>query len=226
MIQWNKMRLITAMVLLLVVLTGCTTITNEKTDTAKNSQTDAAVDHLFTEWIPESIPKQLAQQDKNADLEQAIIEYYQIPEEAWADTKYYYEYVDLNSDGTNEILAVVIGSYTSGSGGDSMLWLIPDADMAVNQAFSLIRMPIIVTDETVNGQTYGAKGLIVQRSGGGAETETVLLTCQDGIYKTVNEGTRLDAEALENVSGTAIFCNDILQDMQDGNYLTLAPEQA
>ena len=65
-----------------------------------------------------------------------------------------------------------MGPYTSGTGGSSMLWVLPYADMAVNQAFTLINTPIIVTKEATNGQEYGTKGLIVQRSGGGAETES------------------------------------------------------
>ena len=127
--------------------------------------------------------------------------------------------VDLNGDGTEEILAVVMGPYTSGTGGSSMLWVLPYADMAVNQAFTLMNTPIIVTKEAANGQDLGAKGLIVQRSGGGGETEFVLLTCSGGIYKGAGNGEVLDS--LDGVEGIAIICNDLAADMESGGCLTL-----
>lgn len=177
-------------------------------------------ENSYTDWMPTGVERVMSETKANPDLEKAIIDYYQIPEEEWANTKYYYNYVDLNGDGTDEILAVVMGSYTSGSGGDSMLWVLPGSNMAVNQAFTLIRTPIIVTKDAVNGQQYGAKGLIVQRFGGGAEAETVMLTCSDGTYTTVNDGEPV--KDLDSVEGTAIICNDLTADAESGSYLTLA----
>lgn len=175
---------------------------------------------VFTSWLPAGVEQVMAETEANPELEQAIIDYYEIPEEYWETTKYYYNYVDLNGDGAEEILAVVMGPYTSGTGGSSMLWLVPYADMAVNQSLTLINTPIIVTKDAVNGKEFGARGLIVQRSGGGAEAEFVLLTCSDGYYKEVNDGEVL--ESLDGVEGTAIICNDLMADMESGNYLTLA----
>lgn len=174
--------------------------------------------NLFTGWLPAGVEQVMAETEANPELEQAIIDYYEIPEESWETTKYYYNYVDLNGDGTDEILAVVMGPYTSGSGGSSMLWVLPYADMAVNQAFTLINTPVIVTKGAANGQDLGAKGLIVQRSGGG-ETEFVLLTCSGGIYKGVGNGEVLDF--LDGVEGIAIICNDLAADMESGGCLTL-----
>lgn len=187
---------------------------------ADHAEPAEGTENTFTGWIPAGVEQVMAETEANPELEQAIIDYYEIPEESWGATKYYYNYVDLNGDGTEEILAVVMGPYTSGTGGSSMLWVLPYADMVVNQSLTLINTPIIVTKEATNGQEYGTRGLIVQRSGGGAETEFVLLTCDDGVYKEVNEGEVL--ESLEGVEGTAIICNDLLADMENGNYLTLA----
>lgn len=175
---------------------------------------------MFTAWLPAGVDPIMAETEANPELEQAIIEYYEIPEEYWETTKYYYNYVDLNGDGAEEILAVVMGPYTSGTGGSSMLWLLPYADMAVNQSLTLINTPIIVTKDAVNGKEFGARGLIVQRSGGGAEAEFVLLTCSDGFYKEVSDGEVL--ESLDDVEGTAIICNDLIADMESEDYLTLA----
>lgn len=178
---------------------------------ADHAEPAGDTENTFTGWLPAGVEQVKAETEANPELEQAIIDYYEIPEESWEATKYYYNYVDLNGDGTEEILAVVMGPYVSGTGGSSMLWVLPYADMAVNQAFTLINTPIIVTKEATNGQEYGTRGLIVQRSGGGAETEFVLLTCNDGVYKEVNDGEVL--ESLEDVEGTAIICNDL-----DGGY--------
>lgn len=187
---------------------------------ASHAEPAGGTENTFIGWLPAGVERVMAETEANPELEQAIIDYYEIPEESWEATKYYYNYVDLNGDGTEEILAVVMGPYTSGSGGSSLLWVLPHADMAVNQAFTLINTPIIVTKEAANGQEFGTKGLIVQRSGGGAEAEFVLLTCSDGFYKEVNDGEVL--ESLDNVEGTAIICNDLLADMESGSYLTLA----
>lgn len=84
------------------------------------------------------------------------------------------------------------------------------------QSFTLIRTPIIVSDTTTNG----AHEPILQRSGGGAETEYVRLVCSDGVYSNP-----ADAEVVEDlaaVTGKAIITNDLTVDMQSGDYLTLA----
>lgn len=176
--------------------------------------------NIYTDWLPAGVEQVMSETEANPELQRAIIDYYEIPEEDWDKTKYYYNYVDLNGDGTDEILAVVMGSYTSGTGGDSMLWLLPSANMAVAQSFTLVHTPIIVTKDALNGQEFGAKGLIVLRSGGGAKTEPVLLKNVDGEYTQVSDAEPV--EDLDSVEGTAIICNDLIADTESGNYLTLA----
>ena len=80
----------------------------------------------------------------------------------------------------------------------------------------LVNNPILVTEDA-GGQ---GRGLILERSGGGAETETVLLTFDGKKYCSVS-----DAEPIEDVSsieGTAILCDDLAEDMQSGDFMTLA----
>lgn len=175
--------------------------------------------YSFTDWLPRGVEQVMAETEPNPALENAIINYYEIPAEYRSQTKYYYNYVDLNGDGTDEILAVVMGPYTSGTGGDAMLWVIPNADMAVAQSFTLINTPIVVTHEALNGEAFGARGLIVQRKGGGAKNVPVLLSCVDGNYTQVNEGQEIDW--LKIVKGKAIICNDLIADAEKGNYHTL-----
>lgn len=96
------------------------------------------------------------------------------------------------------------------------MWLIPYAGMTDSQSFTLISTPIIVSDTMTNG----THELILQRSGGGAETEYVWLVCSDGVYSNP-----ADAEVVEDlaaVTGKAIISNDLIADMQSGGYLTLA----
>ena len=129
--------------------------------------------------------------------------------------------MDLDSDGAHDCLMVLIGSYTSGSGGDSMLWMVPDSQTGwkVKQSFTLINTPIIVTKDTPEGADAGSKGLIVQQLGGGSKEQYVLLTCHNGQYTSENDGeVLLD---INDVQGTAIICNDLIKDRETGNYSTL-----
>ena len=167
-------------------------------------------------WLPEGTEQKLAQTEHLPELAAVIGEAYGIPEEEWSGTRYYYDTVDLNDDGTDEILAVAVGMYTSGSGGDSAVLVQPAAGMSVKQQFTLVRMPILVSDQTTNG----AHDLIFLRGGGGSEPALVRLTCTDGVYSNP-----ADAEVLENldgVTGKAILCNDLMADLDSGTALTLA----
>lgn len=181
----------------------------------------ADTDSLFTGWLPQGVEQVMAETEPYELLRQAIIDYYEIPEEYWGQTKYYYNYVDLNGDGTEEIFAVVMGNYTSGSGGDSALWCREyEGEMKIMQAFTLVNTPVIVTKEALNGREYGARGLIMQRRGGGAETEIVQLACSDGVYTNVADAPAM--ESIEDIQGTAIICNNLVKDMENGSFLTLA----
>lgn len=212
---------ITALFLTALLLGGCGA-TNSPSESAQSnpeySEPEGSAkdtENLLNDWLPQGVKQVMEETEPLPELARAIVEEYEIPEEEWANTKYYYNYVDLNDDGTDEIFAVVIGPYTSGTGGDSGMWLIPYAGMAVSQTFTLIRTPIIISDT----MTGGAHDLIFQRSGGGGETEYVRLTCSDGTYSNPS-----DAEVVEDISkveGTAILCNDVAADMELGNYLTL-----
>lgn len=186
-----------------------------------SGEADEASDLLFTGWLPQGMEQVMAETEPHKLLRQAIIDYYEIPEEFWEQTKYYYNYVDLNGDGTEEIFAVVMGSYTSGTGGNSALWCWEyEGEMKIIQAFTLVNTPVIVTKEALNGREYGARGLIMRREGGGAETEIVQLACSDGVYTNVADAPVI--ENIEDIQGTAILCNNLIKDMENGNFLTLA----
>ncbi len=183
----------------------------DNTDEQKNTEAETP------ENLSDKIIGVYAESKPNAKLEKTIIDYLEIPEEYLSKTMYYYNYVDLNGDGADEILTVVMGPYTSGTGGSTALHIVqtPDMEMHVNQKFTLIQTPVIISDKV----TKGCKEIIVMRSGGGAEANYVVLTASDGQYKDVNDGTVI--KDLKGVSGTAIMSNDILKDMEEGKALYL-----
>lgn len=152
-------------------------------------------------WIPPSIPKQYAETNPCPELEKAVVTYYGIPEEERASTRYAYNKVDFNGNGTEEIFAVITGPYTSGTGGDSAVWgRLFKGKFQIYQSFTLIRTPVIITQEATNGLPNGAKSIIVRRSGGGAPAELIQYVSHDGEY--VPE----PFSGLEKVKGTAILC--------------------
>lgn len=134
-------------------------------------------------------------------VERFIIDYYEIPRQYWSDTKYYYNYVDLNEDGIREIFVVIRGSYTSGTGGSSALWLKNDeviTSTCVLQAFTLIQLPIIISKNTSSGY----RELIVPYHDN-AVNKFKILTNYDGKYVSVEQGKLI--ASLEKVYGEAIL---------------------
>ncbi len=157
-----------------------------------------------------------AEKEANPELERTIVKALEIPEEEAAKTLYLYNYVDLNADGTNEILALVVGPYTSGSGGSTALHVLQNPEgFQVNQIFTLMREPLIISDK----MNKGCHEIIIYQSGGGAEGGYVALASSDGQYQTANAGTPL--ANLEGVTGTAIMSNDIPKDIESGAALYL-----
>ncbi len=210
-------------VLSMALLTGCTTaeeptVPNETekivieipTDETKNLKESS----LYN--FPSGISEQIAEVEKYPALENLIISHYDIPEDFYDTTRYYYNYVDFNNDGTDEIFVVAMGMYTSGSGGSSALIVSKDNDaLTVDQNFTLINTPVIISDSEIND----TKDIIVMRSGGGADSAYVKLTAANSRYNTVNDAEVI--ESLNDVTGTAIISNDIVADIENGTALTL-----
>lgn len=172
-----------------------------------NKDEDSEVNSNTNEGI-KSVPSEAV---KNENIEKVIANYYDIPEEYLNDSRYYYNYTDLNMDGTNEIFALVIGTYTSGTGGDSALIIENSVDgLKVKQNLTIINCPIVISEN----QTNDYKDIIVAKDNG-----YVILTYEDGKYTDVNSGK--DILSLEGITGTEIIANDIAKDTQTGNYLKL-----
>ena len=164
----------------------------------------------------EKIAAVLSEKEANADLEKALRAKYDLDENSAKQTRYYYNYVDLDGDGTNEIFAEVVGPFTSRSGGDNaIIYKYSNGILEEVEDFSLIRNPVIISEEKTNGW----KDIIVESSGGGSEKKYVVLKYDGDEYSDVNESESISS--IKDVSGVAIISNDMAKDLEDGNGLYL-----
>jgi hypothetical protein len=136
--------------------------------------------HMGETWIPEQIRHVSSGMKKFPPLERAIVKTYGISEEEREKTRYAYEILDLDGNGEPDVLAIVSGPYTSGTGGDSALWgTYKNGTFTVKQTFTLMRTPLIVTSNPA--------GIILRRSGGGMPANVVRLALKDGKFVETGE---------------------------------------
>ena len=115
------------------------------------------------EYVMPEVYSEDATFDALADF---LAAYYQIPEEELEETRYYYNYVDLNEDGTKEIIALTVGETTSTSMGECVLVLSQEGtDFTVISDLRNVRTPVVISDEL----TDGWHDLIYYVYGGGQE---------------------------------------------------------
>ncbi len=141
-------------------------VTQENTEDsfAENTGTEAAMDteNATSQLqlgsaveIPASFDGQLAETDAHGQLEMVIAEYCNLAEDDYSAVRYYYNYVDLNGDGQNEILALVLGQDITGIDGNLLLWLEGEEDSvtadAVLQAFRQVGTPVYISNHMTNG---------------------------------------------------------------------------
>ena len=163
------------MVFFLTVLAGMagcgqknTANTMEQTDT----QTEKTLEeHFFSAEQDEqnyNVMEEYSEDEEYPELAAFLTEYYQIPEEECKETRYYYNYTDLNEDGTDEIVAVTIGDTTSDNRGDAALILRPgeNGQFEVLGAFSQIHTPVMISEDMENDWHT----IIFPIYGGGQET--------------------------------------------------------
>ncbi len=93
-----------------MLITGCNVtkeaLSNETEEPMVIEESESTTESV-SERFPEGITEQYAETDAYPDLVQLIIDHYDIPEEYLSKTKYYYNYVDLNDDGKEEILQLL-----------------------------------------------------------------------------------------------------------------------
>lgn len=189
-------------------------------DTGINNQTEEK--YIPAEEIGDvpTVMEEYAETKEYQELADFLAVYYQIPEELWQKTRYYYNLVDLNEDGTDEIFAVVISDEWKNAAGDPALILKAEEDgtFTVLEAFDKIHTPVTILDNTTNGW----HDILLKVYGGG---DSGYLVC----HYNINGGYQTDLnefyEELEPASGTQILSNNLIDDLDQGNYLTIAPQE-
>ena len=123
----------------------------------------------------------------------------------------------LHVDGTEEILAVVVGEYTECDGGDPAVILEQsEQGYQVLESFAYVRTPVYVSDT----MTDGWHDLIFPAYGGEEGTGFRVFHYQDGIgYQ--NENMEFMEDMDENFCGKKMIADNFIDDMDKGNYLTL-----
>ena len=197
---------------------GCSNGTNNQ-DVNNNAVASESDENTGGELdkLSSNIENEYSEREKNTDIEKLIIDTFEITDDVKKDTKYYYNYVDLNNDGSDEIIAFVVGPSTTGSGGSSVLIAEKQNDSwNLKQTLNLINQPIIISDNLENGM----KEIIVSNADleeGNAPYVKLKYTA-DG-YQSVNEGEAISS--LDDINGVQIISDDLADDLQSENYLTL-----
>lgn len=201
-----------------IFLGGCGKAQSEKQentgDTEKAECSETEIKIPITDMDTETI---YANENSNQELADFLIDYYQIPEEYLEETRYYYNNIDLNEDGKEETIAVVVGEYTECDGGDPALILgWNESGYYVLESFDYIRTPVYISDNMTNGW----HDIVFQVHGG--EEGTGYKICHyasDTGYQ--GELTEYVQEFPEDFCGKKILSNNFIDDMDKGNYLTL-----
>lgn len=160
--------------------------------------------------LPEGIKGEKAENSPNEELRNLIVDYMEIPEDFFETTHYFYNYVDLDDDGVDEIFAIVSGPYTSGTGGSSALLVSKQAGkLHIVQDFTLVSAPVIISNTKENG----FHELIIPYYADD-KSQYSLLSYQDGGYVNVPDGKIIDT--LDGITGKAIIANDLIKEMEAG----------
>ena len=217
-----KMSSLICVIISFLSINGCksNSATNiEKENTNVKDESSAKTDESKNNIIlleNEKIASVLSEKERKPELEKALKEKYDLDDKGAKETRYYYNCIDLNGDGVNEIFVEVVGPITSGTGGDSaVIYKDNNGTLEEISDFTLIRNPIIISDEKSNGWT----DIIVEYSGGGAPKKYAILKYDGNEYSKVNESETIDS--IKDVSGVAIISNDMEKDMKasEGLYL-------
>lgn len=157
-----------------------------------------------------------SENEKDGQLSEAIIAALNLNENAAKKTRYYYNYVDLNDDGTAEIFVQLVGPFTGGTGGDTgLVFQRNDQRLELLQMFTLVRNPIIISSEKTNGW----HDIIIRISGGGIKAHFVCMKYDGSSYPNPSAAELLENDAA--IKGIGIINDDIAQDFRTGKGLYL-----
>lgn len=193
---------------------GTETLMGTEEDTTNQLQLGNAVE------IPEGWDGQEAETDAHGQLERVIAEYCGVAETDYANVRYYYNYVDLNGDSKNEILAFVIGNEVKGIDGTMLLW-IDDSENgnitkdSVKQSFKKVGTPVYIS----NHMTEGYRDLILADDSAmaAAKVETTGNADANAVGEPASD---TGANAAD---GTAANARSVDSDTTQGNAIKQAP---
>lgn len=211
-------------VISIISLNGCTsnsTTNTEKENANLKDETSSDSNNSENNIIlleNERIAAVLSEKERNPQLEEVLKEKYNLNQEAAKKIRYYYNYVDLDEDGVNEIIAEVVGvGSKSNEEDEDNVVIYKDINGALKEVddFKLRTNPIIISDEKTNGW----RNIIIESSDGGSEKKYAVLKYDGDDYSDVNESEIIGG--IKDISGVAIISNDISKDLKDGNGLYL-----
>ena len=148
--HWYKTIVTLTMVLMLAGCGGNGAEAEQAAQTEQVEQTEQTLEQVLEEHFlaaedaedVATVVSQYAEETPDPALAEFLISYYQIPDEEQSKTRYYYNHIDLNEDGTDEIFVVVVGEYTKVSFGDPALILSDRKSTRLNSSHEFVsRMP-------------------------------------------------------------------------------------
>lgn len=152
-------------------------------------------------------------------LESEIIDELDYENNDMTSTRYYYNYVDLNDDGIDEIVVQLNGEYSTTKDGDTLLIVEQernddnnnneDDGFDVKEKFTTFANPVIISDHKTNGY----KDLIFMNTDG---TYSKVEYGKDG-YKKMRDAVKLTN--IDDVTGVALLCNDVAADNENNTGL-------
>ncbi|MTI65232.1 MAG: hypothetical protein FH753_01360 [Firmicutes bacterium] len=141
---------------------------------------------------------------RDIKLEKALIKEFEL-DRYQENIRYYYNKVDLDGDGIDEIFAYVVGSFVCGTGGcSSVIFKQEGEEYNLLARFSLVNNPIIIS----NNKTKGYRDIIMNVYGGGIESFFALLKYDGSTYPS-NPSIQPKVEPGTKVDGLAIIADDI-----------------
>ena len=125
-------------------------------------------------------------------------------------TRYYYNYIDLNDDGVDEILVQLNGEYNTTDNGDTLLIVEQkraynddeDDGFDVEKTYTAFVNPVIISDHKTNGY----RDIIFMNTDG---TYSKIEYGKDD-YKDMRNAVIL--QNLDGITGVALLCNDVAND--------------
>lgn len=181
---------------------------------------DTEID-FFEQEDEEEISVVYAETAHNLQLAEFLADYYGIDEENCLETRYYYNYYDLNQDGQDEVIAMVLSEELTGGSGNPVLILSQaEGEFFVLESFAWAHTPIYVRESTTNGW----RDIVLNIYGKGLENGyRIYCHSADGGYQD-GESVLYD-DLPRDVPMVQILSNNLIDDYDRGDYLTLIPEK-